>query len=300
MNRIRRALLAALTVLAALALAITVATPPALADATDTGPTTTTQTSQPPQTSQPAQTSQPPQTTQTTEPPASETPPDSSTPPASTTPPTSTTPPETSTPPDQQTGVVTVGATDVRTGESLAGVTVQLAGPTMQRSAVTPASVEFAAGHVSATVTGVPDGYRLVSPGNLNGTVAVDGTLPFSFHLLPGAVGRLTVVKVDRLTGRTLPGATFEVRPCDGGLYVRTQTLADGTFGIDELPVGCWNIVESAPPKGYLADESVHRIEVSAGSHTTVKVYDLPIGYRETRNPDARVPLKSVPSGRMY
>ncbi|MGB3696309.1 MAG: prealbumin-like fold domain-containing protein [Gordonia sp. (in: high G+C Gram-positive bacteria)] len=288
MNRIRRAVLAALTAPVALTLAITVAITPAFAD--DTGPTTTTTT----QTSQPPQTSQAPQTTQTTEPPASETPP------ASSTPPTSTTPPETSTPPDQQTGVVTVGATDVRTGESLAGVTVQLAGPTMQRSAVTPASVDFAAGHVSATVTGVPDGYRLVSPGNLNGTLAADGTLPFFFHLLPGAVGRLTVVKVDRLTGRTLPGATFEVRSCDGGLYVRTQTLADGTFGIDELPVGCWNIIESAPPEGYLADESVHRIEVSAGSHTTVKVYDLPIGYRVTRNPDARVPLKSVPSGRMY
>lgn len=109
------------------------------------------------------------------------------------------------------------------------------------------------------------------------------------------------VYKFDRITGAPLAGAIFVLRSCATG--VTGGHLTTGSNGIGTVAVaepGCYDVTEQTPPAGYLADTTTHRVNVPDGWFTELTVYNTPVGYVGHRNPERRVPIQSIPSGRIY
>ena len=288
---ILRLLSAFLGVIGTLILIAAVVSPAAPADTTV--PPTTTTTVQEDTGTPDSGTADAPGTTTTT----------TTTPPTTTTTPTTTTPPPTTTTttttkPPAGTATVVVTAVDANTAQPVAGVVVSVG----STRAATPATVTVPAGRFGVTVVDVPARYRLDGHGFRSGDVAVGQTAQVSFRLVkqPAAGSGLVVHKKDRISGEPLAGANFVLLRCHDGAVGGSLTTA-GHDGIGTVAVapGCYDVVERTAPAGYLLDRTPRRVEVPRGWFTELTVYDLPVDYVVPRDPGKRVPIQSIPSGRV-
>ncbi|WP_156890344.1 MSCRAMM family protein [Gordonia shandongensis] len=195
-------------------------------------------------------------------------------------------------------------AVDMVDGHAVAGVRVELGpehGPFQTVS--TPSTVRVPAGTVRASVAAVVGDYN----------IAV--LEPKSFTLAPGqaysivvkmgrqhsSVGAVSITKRDKVTGAVLAGARFRVTHESGDLVRETTTSAAGVATIGELPPGGYRVEEIAAPAGYVLDRTPHFIEVHRGKTRFLTFYDTPIEQPVViRNPAHRVPLRSIPTGRIY
>ncbi|NLV77908.1 MAG: hypothetical protein GXY65_00925 [Rhodococcus sp.] len=111
----------------------------------------------------------------------------------------------------------------------------------------------------------------------------------------PTAYGRL--VKMDRLDGTLLGGAIFDIGPCNAEWTHRVVTEADGQVGLALVP-GCYVAKEVHAPDGYVVDPRPTTFTATDDAYFTVQVFDLPVDPGPIfRNPDARVPVRSIPAG---
>ena len=81
--------------------------------------------------------------------------------------------------------------------------------------------------------------------------------------------GTLRVVKVDQDSGRNLAGAVVQIRHIESGAtYTETTDLA-GCAYFDQLKPGAYSILEQAAPSGWIKDDQVHTVTVTAGTEAS-------------------------------
>ncbi len=85
-----------------------------------------------------------------------------------------------------------------------------------------------------------------------------------------------TITKTDRLTGNFLPGAEISLKDSTGTTHT-VATGADGKLTITGLPAGAATWRESKAPDGYVLDNTVHTITISAGQVYATTLADKPI-----------------------
>ncbi|EGD56136.1 MSCRAMM family protein [Gordonia neofelifaecis] len=188
-------------------------------------------------------------------------------------------------------------------GEDVSGVVIQLSAPPHRSQPITtPAQVTLPVGYFRFTVIGVPDGYRLEDPdGVYEGTIERGRDQERQIRAVANptepVLGTLGLTKRDRITGEPLRGAIFRVVTCSGNYAVTMTSNAQGVAYRDLAP-GCYDLLEDAAPAGYQLDLTPHRVWIKRDTETDSTVYDIPVDYVAPRDPEARVPLSSVPSGR--
>ncbi|BDH57354.1 hypothetical protein MTP03_22930 [Tsukamurella sp. PLM1] len=110
-----------------------------------------------------------------------------------------------------------------------------------------------------------------------------------------------TLVKTDRITGAPLAGASFVISRCGSDEAVRAVTTGANGVAAFALPSGCYKATETAAPAGYLRDTAAVAFEVKLTPRFEVRVTNSKIDAGPVvRNPDVRVPIASVPSGRTF
>lgn len=289
------AILAAAVMCAALTPAAAWADVPATESAPTTAQTTAETAAPTEVTSSPTETSTPTGSpTESTTPPSS----DTGTPPSE----TSTAPPTTR--PEKKTGVLVVWADDVQAGLMVPGAVIRFDAPRHHPGTVTtPAQVTLSEGYYRFTVVAPPAGYHLLEPADdFDGVIVAGRNLERRIRVAKDQQeptnGVLGVTKRDRVTGEPLQGAKFRVVTCSGN-YVAALTSGDQGTAFRGLDPGCYDLLEDAAPAGYQLDLTPHRVWIKKGEETDLTVYDIPVDYVAPRNPADRVPLRSVPSGRI-
>lgn len=206
---------------------------------------------------------------------------------------------------------LTVTATDIENGQSIAGLVVGVAPQGTDvpdgieyGNITTPGTTPVAAGGYLLTVISVPDAYRLAQSGAQSGTAIAgeDNTVNISLVRRTSPNIGITIYNLDRLTNSPLVGAQFTVHTCEGGTLVGTVTTTanDGSGDIG-LVRGCYTIIQTKAAAGYLVDPVSQHVEVREKTgYSPVVFTNLPADYVMPRNPEGRVPIKSIPSGRIY
>ncbi|MCF8569814.1 hypothetical protein L5G32_05995 [Gordonia sp. HY002] len=277
---LHRILLAVAAVVIALVAAAALTSPPTSAE---------------PDTTTPAEST----TSETTPAPPTTTPPTTKTP--STTSPS--TPPSSTTPSEAGLGTVTVQAIDLKTNIPVSGVGVDLTSGDVVKTVNTSASVEMPAGVVSATITAIPDGYDFdrswIDPSSVN--LPVGGTVSFVVSLgREGQVGAVSITKRDAVTGALLPGARYRISTAHSDQSLILSTSPSGTGAVHLAPGG-YTIQEVGAPAGYLLDSTVRFVAVNPSQTRHLELYDSPIEQPViVRDPNGRVPLTSIPTGRTH
>lgn len=115
----------------------------------------------------------------------------------------------------------------------------------------------------------------------------------------PGDVpGRL--LKTDRSTGAPLAGASFAISGCESGETVRAVSTGPDGLAAFSLPPGCYRATETVAPAGYVRDAAAVAFRVDPAAPFQVQVTNAkasaPVA---VRNPGVRVPISSIPSGRV-
>jgi hypothetical protein len=148
-----------------------------------------------------------------------------------------------------------------------------------------------------ADTTVVADGPFTVELDSDGVTRTVEFTLHHSRPPEPTVQGRL--VKMDRLTGALLPGAIFDFGPCNSEWNQRQVTGSDGQIPLALAP-GCHVAKEVAAPDGYIADTTPITFYAKEGEYFTIQALNTPQNAQPVhRNPDVRVPIRSIPAGSM-
>ncbi|GEE02787.1 hypothetical protein nbrc107696_32330 [Gordonia spumicola] len=214
--------------------------------------------------------------------------------------------------PQSTTGSLSVSATDSTTGSPVTGASFSLS---TGESGVTPGTVSgLAAGSVTVTIT-APTGMSVVGSASQTATIVADQTASVAFQLAstaassssssspapgPTDTGTLTIVKQDRVSGAVLAGATFGVTDCSDKPISSVTTGAGGTASLT-VPVGCYRVFETAAPAGYFTDATIGQASVVKDGVATLAMYDTPIHVIVIeRDPGNRIPIRSIPSGRIF
>ncbi|ADG78674.1 Prealbumin-like fold domain-containing protein OS=Tsukamurella paurometabola (strain ATCC 8368 / DSM / CCUG 35730 / CIP 100753 / JCM 10117 / KCTC 9821 /NBRC 16120 / NCIMB 702349 / NCTC 13040) OX=521096 GN=Tpau_2062 PE=4 SV=1 [Tsukamurella paurometabola] len=138
---------------------------------------------------------------------------------------------------------------------------------------------------------------RVVGNGvnRLNFTFKCGGQNPPGPADVPGVL-----VKTDRISGVPLAGASFAISQCESGETIRAvSTGADGRAPL-ALPPGCYRATETVAPSGYLRDPAAVAFRVTPPGFE-VRVTNARISAPVVvRNPAVRVPISSIPSGRVW
>lgn len=104
------------------------------------------------------------------------------------------------------------------------------------------------------------------------------------------------LVKVDKATGKKLPGATYDIKPCAGNEVVASMTTDAKGEAAFTLPQGCYQAVEKTAPEGYQKNDTPQQFELTR-DNTAVEVADIPNEKPAPRKVEKRVPVKKIPSG---
>ncbi len=97
----------------------------------------------------------------------------------------------------------------------------------------------------------------------------------------------LVIFKGDRLTGRGLAGAIFKVETANGDFIGSYTTDAQGEALIRPVSPGHYIVTETAPPEGYILDETPQTITVKPGVVNRVEFFDASKGALVLRLEDA-------------
>jgi len=91
-------------------------------------------------------------------------------------------------------------------------------------------------------------------------------TETFVNHRIPS----LVTEKVDT-NGNPLQGAEFEIRRLDGGLVQRVVTNNGGVATVAQIEAGTFQVIESRPPQGFVADSNAQIVTIVAGETATLR-----------------------------
>lgn len=165
---------------------------------------------------------------------------------------------------------------------------------------------DFPRSCVSVVPTAWPASCVLLGP---NAYARVEGNavnrLAFRFrcgvNIPPGEVETNgTLVKTDRITGAPLAGAAFVISRCGSDEAARAVTTGENGVASFSLPSGCYRAIETAAPAGYIRDAAAVAFDVHLTPQFQVRVTNSKIGAGPVvRNPEARIPIASIPSGRI-
>jgi len=81
----------------------------------------------------------------------------------------------------------------------------------------------------------------------------------------------LTILKIDAITTKPLPGAEFSIRHKDGSIVWEGLTDENGEICLDELNADWYTITEILPPPGYLADTAPKDIKFEPDKTAQIK-----------------------------
>jgi hypothetical protein len=150
---------------------------------------------------------------------------------------------------------------DSKTGKALAGATFRIAkiedgSHYLDRVTDTQGKIR-----IDGLMPGVYSAEELAAP---EGYVA--GAAEYHVELFPGKVSTLVVnnaqkpdlkiVKRDARTGELLEGASFKVRKADSATYAAVSTGESGEAWLYQLDPGVYEVTETLPPPGYLANDA--------------------------------------------
>lgn len=123
-----------------------------------------------------------------------------------------------------------------------------------------------------------PDGYELNSTPQ-NAIVTIDNAELLRFTNVPKTT--ITITKVDAITGKPLPGATFVVKDANG-LCATTEgsytTGPDGTVTTSPVPTGKYYVYELSAPDGYALNPDPTCVWVVAGQKNNAIVKNVELG----------------------
>lgn len=150
--------------------------------------------------------------------------------------------------------------TDAQTGEPVADAVISYA--EISERWQTNADGNFQAKIKPGTYTLTVErfGYQ---PASVEVEVSEGAITPVTIALQPFTTGTITGMVIDHVTGEPIAKATVAVV----GVDVRTETAADGSFSLPDLPVGDYRVRASAP--GY-SDSLADSATVAAGATTTI------------------------------
>ena len=193
-------------------------------------------------------------------------------------------------------------AFDQSTHAQVPGVTVQFRSGDVTTSISTPTtSVELPAGTVTAEVLAWPAEYSNAWIDPTTASLPAGGSAAFVVTLnREGKVGAVSITKRDRVTGEPLAGASDRITAAHSNYSVILVTGPSGTGSVQLAPGG-YNIEEIAAPTGYELDSTVRFVDVTSSQTRYLELFDTPIHPPVVvRSPGHRVPLTSIPTGRIY
>ena len=175
------------------------------------------------------------------------------------------------------TGSVSILKTDSVTGAALAGAHFKL---TDSSGAILKEGDTGSDG--TLTFTGIPIGiYYLTETAAPNGYV-LDST-PVTVEITTGgqtvsktfvntpAVGSIVITKTDSATGATLPGVHFKLADANGSTIKEGDTDSNGTLSFTNVPLGNYQLIETATVDGYVLDSTPVAVELTQANQTVTK-----------------------------
>lgn len=119
-----------------------------------------------------------------------------------------------------------------------------------------------------------PDGW---TSRTLTQTVTINYETPTTLNFYHTAKSVLTVNKTDAQTGNPLAGATFRITKANGDYVGEYTTGADGTFHVDALPAGTYNIAETKAPSGYVLDTTSRSFTIKDNQPLVLDITNEPV-----------------------
>lgn len=98
-------------------------------------------------------------------------------------------------------------------------------------------------------------------------------TLVFFNSLKPG----IHLVKVDTVTMKPLPNATYLISQVGGSFSKEFVTDANGEIDLSKLEPGAYTVKEVKAPEGYLIDDGIRTIQLKAGENAQFVFTDTPM-----------------------
>ena len=188
---------------------------------------------------------------------------------------------------NKRTGALVVQKKDKQTGEPLAGVEFEI---TYSDGNYVDANY----GHLSSKGLYKTDANGEIRIPGVVGTVVVTETKPLEGYVMdertrsqtvvvnPGdtqtivvyntKMSGLTIVKKDADTGVRLKGVQFEVRKANGEIVGHYTTDTYGTVYLPNMSSGWYEVIELSPAKGYVLDDTPHRVEIKDGGAAVLEI----------------------------
>lgn len=175
------------------------------------------------------------------------------------------------------TGSVSILKTDSVTGAALAGAHFKLtdASGNLVKEGDTGSDGTL-------TFTGIPIGtYYLVESAAPSGYV-LDST-PVTVEITTGgqtvsktfvnapAVGSIVVTKTDAASGAALSGVHFKLVDTNGSIVKEGDTDSNGTLSFTNVPLGNYQLIETATVDGYVLDSTPVAVELTQANQTVTK-----------------------------
>lgn len=111
----------------------------------------------------------------------------------------------------------------------------------------------------------------------LTQTVTINYDTPTTLNFYHTSKSVLTVNKTDAQTGKPLAGATFRITKANGDYVGEYTTGADGTFKVDALPAGTYNIAETKAPSGYVLETKSQSFTIKDDQPLVLDITNEPV-----------------------
>ena len=175
------------------------------------------------------------------------------------------------------TGSVSILKTDSVTGAALAGAHFKLTdssgailkeGDTGSDGTLTFSGIPIGTYYLSETAA--PNGYVLDSTPVTVEITTGGQTVSKTFVNAP-AVGSIVITKTDSATGATLPGVHFKLADANGSTIKEGDTDSNGTLSFTNVPLGNYQLIETATVDGYVLDSTPVAVELMQANQTVTK-----------------------------
>ena len=115
-----------------------------------------------------------------------------------------------------------------------------------------------------------PDGYLIDDAQRI---IKIEGGEYAQFVFTDTKKPTFRLVKLDSLTGKRLPGATFRIaKVADGTHYLDRITDTNGEIVIDDLEPGIYSVLEMTAPEGYVRNPLEYHVELVPGRQAQLVV----------------------------
>lgn len=118
--------------------------------------------------------------------------------------------------------------------------------------------------------TAAPNGYVLDSTPVTVEITTGGQTVSKTFVNAP-AVGSIVITKTDSATGATLPGVHFKLADANGSTIKEGDTDSNGTLSFTNIPLGNYQLIETATVDGYVLDSTLVAVELTQANQTVTK-----------------------------